>query len=308
MMQIARVAFWPPKWWGMWWPERLRRPVDLWTRLPGRARLTRIALSAFLIVVPLLILIATESGWISARPPILVALSLTIGALAAGVACILVNAWLWARHEGLDAREAIRMLIGPTIVSRLWDSPRVSTLLTQRPLRAGPDMATEPTRPHECVDRIKRTAQSLTGTSRETGTLALDVARELRDAIDQLDLEISGLTDRSNASLIIQLEREIAESQVMHGDDSRAARRRERLAKELQRLREGETRLVAATSERGRLFDRLLAIWRELVALSLLDPDDVAAESRRAQVRRLFAGAEETTARELYSETRVGLS
>ena len=27
---------WPPEWWGMWWPRALRRPSDLWRRLPCR--------------------------------------------------------------------------------------------------------------------------------------------------------------------------------------------------------------------------------------------------------------------------------
>jgi serine/threonine-protein kinase len=290
MKQIARIAFWPPKWWGMWWPRRLRRPVDLWTRLPGRARLTRIALSAFLILVPLMILLATEVDWVSGRPFVPAALSVAIGTLAAAVACILVNAWLWAKHQSLDAREIIRMLIGPTIVSRLWDSPRVSPLLTHRPLRSGPDTVAEPTRPHECVDRIKRTVQSLAGASRETGELALDTVRALRGEIEQLDLEISGLIDRSNPAAIAQLERQIAESQAMGRDGSRAAWKRERLEKELQRLRDSETRLAAATFERTQLFETQLTIWREVAALALVSLDDVAAESRRARIRGLCAG------------------
>ena len=37
LRELTRIAFWPPEWWGMWWPRRLRRPSDLWRRLPWPA-------------------------------------------------------------------------------------------------------------------------------------------------------------------------------------------------------------------------------------------------------------------------------
>ena len=63
-MDIARIASWPPEWWGMWWPRRLRRPTDLWVRLPWQARLVRIVLTAFLVGLPGLILLR---HWLAAR-------------------------------------------------------------------------------------------------------------------------------------------------------------------------------------------------------------------------------------------------
>jgi len=55
--QMLRVASWPPEWWGMWWPKRLRRPSDVWSRLPLPARLTRAALSVVVLLVPLTMLL-----------------------------------------------------------------------------------------------------------------------------------------------------------------------------------------------------------------------------------------------------------
>ena len=56
LSQIARVAFWPPEWWGMWWPRTLRRPNDLYAMLPRPARRVRAAVSAFIVALPALIL------------------------------------------------------------------------------------------------------------------------------------------------------------------------------------------------------------------------------------------------------------
>ena len=64
LRELARLSFRPSEWWGMWWPASLRRPSDLYMRLPRVARLVRIALSALIAGLPTLILLR---GWIEAR-------------------------------------------------------------------------------------------------------------------------------------------------------------------------------------------------------------------------------------------------
>src|SRR5204863_7968418 len=58
--ELVRIAFWPPEWWGMWWPRALRRPNDLWRRLPWPARTVRVVLSVFLFALPTMILLRDE--------------------------------------------------------------------------------------------------------------------------------------------------------------------------------------------------------------------------------------------------------
>jgi len=297
-MQIARVAFWPPKWWGMWWPRRLRRPVDLWRFLPLRPRLTRIALSAFLITVPALIFLGPEAESRVVAPGSLIpALSAMIGLLATAVATVLIDAWVWARRNELDGRETVRMLIGPTIVSRLWDSPRMSGLLNHPHHRAEPDFDRVPEFPRQCLECVVRLAPRLTGPSREAGMLAAHASRELWGEIESLDVEISNLTDASAEDMMAQLESQLKVLRSGDGDDGVEdggveARIRKPLLKELDRLRKMETRLTAAKRERTRLFGTQLEIWRKLVELSKVDPNAVAAEPLRARIRRLCAGLE----------------
>ncbi|HET7720063.1 MAG TPA: serine/threonine-protein kinase, partial [Acidimicrobiales bacterium] len=59
---IARGAFRQPAWWPGWCPRSLRRPGDLWDRLPGRIRRARLLASLVLIVtlfgtVPLMVVL-----------------------------------------------------------------------------------------------------------------------------------------------------------------------------------------------------------------------------------------------------------
>src|SRR5262249_50300924 len=56
MAEVARIASWPPEWWGLWWPRALRRPNDVWARLPWQARWVRVVLASFFVGLPGLIL------------------------------------------------------------------------------------------------------------------------------------------------------------------------------------------------------------------------------------------------------------
>ena len=292
LLQIARVAFWPPKWWGMWWPRRLRRPVDLWRYLPARAKSARIALSAFLVIVPALVLFVTEKDFVSATRFIGPMIGVVIGVLATALVAVLADAWLWGRREGLSRREIVRMLIGPTIVSRLWDSPQMSALLARHLPAPTPDAERRPDFPRECMHKIKSIAQDLTGRSRESGAIAVIAARELCSQIDALDVEISQLTDDSQPDMIARLARELADLSPYDHDDAFDAQRRRPRQTELERLRKIEHRLHAARKERELLWERQYAIWEALVELSSFDPQAAGSEAVRTRISRLCAGLE----------------
>jgi serine/threonine-protein kinase len=287
LVQIARVAFWPPKWWGMWWPRQLRRPTDLWHRLPVRARLTRITLSAFLVVVPLMIFLATENDWIIATlPSLLPTLWIVIGILAAGVVAVLLEAWSWAHRKSLNGRQIIRMLIGPTVVSGLWNSNKVSSLLSDPP-PLPPSNEEEPRFPRDCLHKTINIAHTLSDRSRESGARAVAASGPLSREIEALDVEISELSQDNDPEAIVRLTQELADAPENGREDIQQSRLQRSALKELERLRDVAARLDAATRARGTLFELHSAIWAEVLKLSRLDPDDGAAEGVRARIRRL---------------------
>ena len=128
--QLARVAAWPPEWWGMWWPRSLRRPTDLWTRLPMAARVVRIALSAVFLIVPVLIIVrpwlqSFVGDWRVNWRWFLIA----EGAVVALAAMVVAVALAWSQRQGLTVGEAVRLLFGATVMSSSWRSPRLARLL-----------------------------------------------------------------------------------------------------------------------------------------------------------------------------------
>ena len=131
-MELARVAFWPPEWWGMWWPRSLRRPNDLWPRLPMPARLVRRVLSVFFVVLPGMILIrqwfAGENGQAPGeQSPLFVAAE---SALVLGAAAAMAGSLMWGVRRGLSFAESVRVLFGSTTPSPGWNEPHIARLLT----------------------------------------------------------------------------------------------------------------------------------------------------------------------------------
>jgi hypothetical protein len=132
ILELARVASWPPEWWGMWWPLALRRPSDLWTRLPWPARGARVVLTGFFLAIPGTILLR---GWFSQRGLLSVAVD---GWLRAAEGTVLVSAVLivlaalwWAHRRGLSAAESMRVLFGATTTaSAWWMAPKIARLLS----------------------------------------------------------------------------------------------------------------------------------------------------------------------------------
>ena len=289
--QIVRVAFWPPKWWGMWWPSPLRRPVDLWPRLPLRARLTRIVLSAFLVIVPLSIFLATPTGGGRALLAIpLPILWLIIGVLAAVVLTVLIDAAMWAHRHRLAGTEIIRLLIGPTVVSQLWDSPRVVPLLRVVAHPAAADIHALPGPADDCHHKIKHLAHSLPRPHRALGELAVRASFELLAEIKALDGEIGEFDRLLDPGSIERLEAALLELSSFDPDGARATARRRALESRLKELRDIERRIEVARKERARLVEAQLAIWRALVALTDLEPDDPGADAARQRLRRLCGG------------------
>ena len=99
---IARVAFWPPDWWGMWWPRALRRPTDLWRRLPWAARAVRVVVSVFLFALPTMILLRDEIEAAVGEGGPLEWFGMVESALVIGTAAATIGALVWAYRRGLS--------------------------------------------------------------------------------------------------------------------------------------------------------------------------------------------------------------
>ena len=270
LSQIARVAFWPPEWWGMWWPRGLRRPSDLWKRLPSPARVVRSALSAFIVALPALILTrqwveavtGAGVGWFGAAETLLV--------VSAGT--IVLFAIPWAHRRGLTWSETVRLLFGATTMSPGWDSPALRKLL------APAHGAVRPPEPHEPRDyarAIDDVMARLDGSSRESANRASAVAHRLVDVLEECDSELRVVSMAGDIGATDRITEQIAslESNVRAGNEMSELLRL--LRAQLEIVERVRVRCEVLSSRRAHLLQLLQGLWARVGALQKLDADSI---------------------------------
>jgi hypothetical protein len=277
--ELLRVAFWPPEWWGMWWPRPLRRPNDLWRRLPWQARVVRVLLSAIFILLPVVILVRerfsvlSESG---VQPVLTTEVGLVV---LAGI--IMVAAFLWAMARGLSSADSVRLLFGSTAPAPGWASPSLATLMAPASGRLRqPDRDTASDYRRAIADLVPTLSEPVAVVAAEGGS----IARRLVAAIEDCDREIARITQIASrpeverlAAQLSTLERETNAKT----DDQRELESLVRRQLELMRGMRVQAELVA--QRRTSLFDLLRALWTQLASLSgVVDEQPAAVERLRA--------------------------
>jgi Serine/threonine protein kinase len=287
LSQLARVAFWPPDWWGMWWPRSLRRPSDLWRRLPWRARLVRSAVSAFIVALPALILTrqwmeavtGAGVGWFGATEAVLVG----------GVVGVVVLVALWARRRGLPWTDTTRLMFGATAPSAGWNTPALRRLVA--PARGGA-RPPERDKPEDYSRAIAEAVMRLDQTTRASAQRAADSARRLVAELARCDEELGALSIGSNVAESDRIAAQLAALEgARHGsDETRALVELLRAQHEIvQRMR---VRCEMLSAHRGRVLRLLHGLWTQLVALGGASPGAEADEIGRLEVVREEIDAE----------------
>jgi serine/threonine protein kinase len=281
LSQLARVAFWPPDWWGMWWPRGLRRPSDLWRRLPVRARLVRGAVSAFIIALPALILTrqwveavtGAGVGWFGA----------TEAALVGGVVGVVLIVGSWARRRGLAWTETTQLMFGATATSAGWSTPALRRLLAPARGRVRPP---ERDMPDDYRRAIDEAVARLTGAPRGPALRAAESARGLIAELGRCD---GALRSLSLGSGVAESDRITAQLAALDGvghpsDETRALV--ELLRAQLDIVQRMRVRCEMLSARRGRVLHLLHGLWTRLVALDGASPPAEAAELERLDALR----------------------
>ena len=257
---IGRVAFWPPDWWGMWWPRALRRPTDLWKRLPWQARAVRSGLSVFMIVLPVMILLRPEIervGGVTARARFGDAQTI----LVIGAAATIVLGLVWAYQKRLSWSDTARLLVGATTPSSGWSSPDIAPMLaplkgrTRGPMR---DTAAEYRR--AILDALPTLPAAAIGTTQD---LARAVKR-LHDEIDVHDAEIAALERDASPAEVERLSTRLAS---LNDDTTPSPARRELIElvrRELDVVRDLRVASEIVSQRRAHLYAMLRGLWTQV--------------------------------------------
>ena len=293
--EIARLSFWPPEWWGMWWPASLRRPNDLYTMLPRPARRVRVAVSAFIVGLPALILArewleAAKDAPLSAgsRQIFLTAEALLLG----GTALAVVLALRWARARDASWPETLRLLFGSTAPSRGWDEPHLATLLSAR------SGEVRPPRVDDALDHVRAIvdlAATLPACAADLGHDAEQAARMAGARIEECDREIAALARHGGAA---ELDRLVAQLGALESAPDDAERRElaELVQRQIDVVQRMQLRCEVITHHRARPFQLVRALWRRLALVRevAVDSGDVPSAQRehlRAVVTELEGAA-----------------
>ena len=278
--ELARIAFWPPEWWGMWWPHALRRPHDLWRRLPWPARASRMLLSAFIVTLPTLIL-ARE--WVEAasgapRDAVHDAFARLEWGLVWFTGAGLALALVWGLARRLSPVNAVRMVVGTTMPSKGWEEPAVARLLAPRAGERLPN-------PDSPVEHV-RAIDALLGRSSDVldeqlRTAASAEAHALLRAIEALDTELGELTADADTAEMDRLSAQIAS---IESGLERAERRElaELLHRELDLRRRIRLRCELVAQERARTLGVLRGLYRHVCGA--YDGGSVAAAGHLRQL------------------------
>jgi serine/threonine-protein kinase len=256
---IGRVAFWPPDWWGMWWPRALRRPTDLWRRLPWQARAVRASLSVFMLVLPVMILLRPDLELRVGAPSQM--LSDVQAILVVGAAATIVFGLIWAYRQKLSWSDTARLLVGATTPSSGWSSPSIAPFLAPMKGRTrGPMRDTAAEHRRAILEALPTLPAAAVGI---TASLSAAV-KKLHDEIDVHDAEIAALERDASPSEIERLSTRLAS---LNADSSATPARRELtelVRRELDVVRELRVACEVVSQRRAHLFAMMRGLWTQV--------------------------------------------
>ncbi|MDQ6634978.1 MAG: serine/threonine protein kinase [Gemmatimonadota bacterium] len=291
LRELTRIAFWPPEWWGMWWPRSLRRPTDLWARLPRPARAVRALLSAFIIALPTMILLREWVMATSGAPRFEVRQAferVEVALVLVTVAGIAV-AFLWALQRRLSLSDTVRVLFGATTPARGWDAPTVARVLAPR---TGLNHAPAGDSPTEHALAISELAKLLPALGADSRAELSATAHALLDAIQECDAEVARLSCDASVGELDRLAAQLgafdADAEGAAGPERRELR--DLLERQLALLRRMRVRCEAVSQERARLFSLLRGLWQQLsIAHDSALEGKAASDASLGRVRDLLA-------------------
>ncbi len=285
--QFARLAFCPPRWWGMWWPAALRRPGDLWPRLPWQARLVRRGVSAFIIALPLTLLVRR---WLAAEGVLPAGATAPSGAAlergaALGVAALTAGALAWALARGLSLREAAQLLFGATMPSSVWRGPNVARVLAPASHAV---RAPEHDDPADHARAIAELARLLPADAAGVGAAAAGAADRIAAVVAAADREIAILARDAGSDEMNRLAARLtALEDAAPGEDDDHRQLRALVRHQLELVYRMRARQEGVLHRRMHLFELARGVWAQLGAVH--DAATGAPATRHEAVARLTA-------------------
>ena len=304
---ILKRAFRKPKWWSLWWPRFLRRPEDLWDRMPKEARGARAAVGWLIAIGIAIIPPIIRMGL---GPPSLLWVIVVkkfmpwvVVPLVGGSLVPLVRSAFWYRRAGLTGDEWERFLGASESDVRFWRQPHIQKLLAP-PANASDRLALPvPKTPRDYVGAFEQAARALEGDERAIAEQAVTAGREVGAALEELERQIKSLARDADPAERARLEQRLVELGDATPSESDAQRRMRELVQEQLELARGlAAQLDAARERRDRLMDLLKTLWLQVANLrarateAAFDSGEISDKIRAISedIQRYVEAADET--------------
>ena len=276
--ELLRVAAWPPEWWSVWWPSALRRPTDIWKRLPFAAKAVRILVTAS--VVSLISLLSMRGrlpdepgrvfdSWVEPAE----------WSIVVGTAIATAFAFVWARRRGLDYGQAVRLLLGPTLASPGWKDPGLVRLLTPA---SGKVRGPAGDSPSDYLRAIRELLPYVPMAPGGSGLRASAAAESLLKEIDRCDNEIAALGRNAGPAEINRLSTQLEALEASNEDTNESRELRDLVRHQLEVVRRMQGRGEVLARQRSHFADLLRQVWTVVREVGESRGDDTAGAGRLA--------------------------
>jgi len=279
--RIISLFFWAPERWVGWWPKSLRRPGNVWDRLPAsvrRFRTAMLAAAAFGIAAPLpvfaLYLLLNVAGELERAEALVPSFPVALAALGLATAATYTAlgwTYVWKKKYGLTAGQANKLLLEP-VVSAFWKKSELAHVL----LEAAPVIPLAPRSPTELAEAIAVAMAKLSPVLRDHMGEADRMAREAAAYAALIRREIAELAQELNPE-----ERHKLELRLEELEGGGRAHLRDLVHAQLRVMDELEQRRAALADTHERIERGLMQIWLQL---SGLRGGELGAELQDAEI------------------------
>lgn len=269
--RILKLFFYAPERWAYWWPKSLRRPGNVWDRLPRDVRGFRTAVLAgalvfFGMLVPafaLVLLLGITGQTYRSETMVKSLMPLFVGPLALAMgASYTAMAWtlVWKKRFGITLTQANKLLVEP-VVSAFWKRPEIAPLLRDpEPIRPA-----VPKTPAALAQAISDAMSRLPPQVREAIADATHLAREAAAHASQINRELAELAHELNPVERRKLEQRLAELNA--SPDGARANLRELVSVQIRMLDDLEKRRLLLAETHERIEGGLRQMWHQISVL-----------------------------------------
>jgi hypothetical protein len=200
--------------------------------------------------------------------------SIVIGtAVAAGIA------FVWARRRGLDYGQAVRLLLGPTLVSPGWKDAALVRLLTPA---SGKVRGPAGDSPSDYLRAIRELLPYVPMAPGGSGLRASAAAESLLKEIDRCDNEIAALGRNAGPAEINRLSTQLEALEASDEDTRESRELRELVRHQLEVVRRMQGRGEILARQRSHFADLLRQVWTVVREVGESRGDDTAGAGRLA--------------------------